>query len=222
MAVLKWQEKGKKYFKSGISKVVLFPMAEDGNYGNGVAWSGVTAINETHDGAEETELWADNEKYGSIRSAEKFNFTIEAYQSPEEFDICDGSVEIAPGVYAGQQDRKPFGLAYRSEIGNDIGASDYEIHLVYNATAAPSDMDHSTTNDSVEAATMSWECSTTAERVPGLALKPLAHLIIDSRKATKSQLTKLEDMLYGSADKESKLPSIAEVVSLMKQTMSTT
>lgn len=216
MPKLKWDQTGERLYETGVDKVVLFPMESTGQYGAGVAWNGITAVNESPSGAEPTALYANNGKYLNLISNEDFAATIEAYTYPDEFEECDGSKEIAPGVVIGQQKRKVFGLAYRSLIGNDVDGNDhgYKLHLVYGCLAAPSENNHSTVNDSPEAGTMSWSVSTTPVEVADA--KPTATVTIDSTKADKTKLKKLEDMLYGTEQTESKLPLPAEVITLMK------
>ena len=216
MPKLKWDQTGERLYETGVDKVVLFPMESTGQYGAGVAWNGITAVNESPSGAEPTALYANNGKYLNLISNEDFAATIEAYTYPDEVEECDGSKEIAPGVVIGQQKRKVFGLAYRSLIGNDVDGNDhgYKLHLVYGCLAAPSENNHSTVNDSPEAGTMSWSVSTTPVEVADA--KPTATVTIDSTKADKTKLKKLEDMLYGTEQAESKLPLPAEVITLMK------
>lgn len=216
MSKLKWDQIGERLYETGVDKVVLFPMESTGQYGAGVAWNGISAVNESPSGAEPTALYANNGKYLNLISNEDFAATIEAYTYPDEFEECDGSKEIAPGVVIGQQKRKVFGLAYRSLIGNDVDGNDhgYKLHLVYGCLAAPSENNHSTVNDSPEAGTMSWSVSTTPVEVADA--KPTATVTIDSTKADKTKLKKLEDMLYGTEQAESKLPLPAEVITLMK------
>lgn len=216
MSKLKWDQIGERLYETGVDKVVLFPMESTGQYGAGVAWNGVSAVNESPSGAEPTALYANNGKYINLISNEDFAATIEAFMYPDEFEECDGSKEIAPGVVIGQQKRKVFGLAYRTLLGNDVDGNDhgYKLHLVYGCLAAPSENNHSTVNDSPEAGTMSWSVSTTPVEVADA--KPTATVTIDSTKADKTKLKKLEDMLYGTELEESKLPLPAEVISVMK------
>lgn len=216
MSKLKWDQIGERLYETGVDKVVLFPMESTGQYGTGVAWNGISAVNESPSGAEPTALYANNGKYLNLISNEDFAATIEAFTYPDEFEECDGSKEIAPGVVIGQQKRKVFGLAYRTLLGNDVDGNDhgYKLHLVYGCLAAPSENNHSTVNDSPEAGTMSWSVSTTPVEVADA--KPTATVTIDSTKADKAKLKKLEDMLYGTEEAESKLPLPAEVITLMK------
>lgn len=216
MAKLTWHDVGTKLFETGVSNVVLFPMATGGAYDAGVAWNGVTALGESPSGAEPSPLWADNVKYAELMSAEEFAASIEAYMSPEEFDECDGAKEIAPGVTIGQQDRKGFGLCYKSLIGNDTEGTNhgYKLHLIYGAKASPSERAHSTVNDSPEAETLSWEVSTTP--VPVTGGKPTAHVTINSTKCDPAKLKALEDILYGTEENEPRLPLPDEIATLMK------
>lgn len=215
MAAIVWDATGEKYFQNGTDHGVLYTQKTDGSYNTGVGWNGLTGVTESPSGAEATNLWADNGKYAVMRSAEEFGFTISAYQSPVEFDACDGTLQIAKGVSATQQKRTAFGFTYRNYVGNDVddqGA--YQLHIVYGATASPSERDRETINDSPDALTLSWECTTTPVAVGG-NFKATSHLIVDSRYADASKLAALEKKLYGDADTEPTLPLPAEIITLM-------
>lgn len=215
MSRLVWDQTGERLYETGVKMGVLYPQ-EAGKYPKGVAWNGLTAVTESPSGAEATALYADDIKYLSLMSAEEFGATIEAYTYPDEFAQCDGSAEIATGVAIGQQKRKTFGLCYRTVIGNDTDNNDYgyKLHLIYGALAAPSEKAYATINDSPEAITFSWEVTTTPVSVEGF--KPTASITIDSTKADETKLKALEDILYGTAEKEARLPLPDEVATLMK------
>lgn len=217
MAKLKWDVSGERLYETGISNGVLYVQDENGKYPKGVAWNGLTAVTESPSGAESTALYADNIKYLNLLSTEEFGATIEAYQSPAEFDECDGSKAVVDGVAFGQQDRKQFGLAYKTILGNDIDKNNhgYKLHIVYGALAAPSEKDYNTVNDNPDAITLSWEISTTPVEVDGF--KPTATVIIDSTKVDAQKLKKLEDILFGAdAGDGPRLPLPDEIVTLMK------
>lgn len=223
---LVWDESGTKLYETGTDRGVLFPLnPETKAYDKGVAWNGLTAVTESPSGADESALYADNIKYVSLRAAEEFGGTIEAYTYPDEFAACDGSAELATGVYAGQQKRGVFGFCYRTILGNDQDLNDhgYKLHLVYGATASPSEKAYQTVNDSPEAVSFSWEFTTIPVAVGGF--KPTACITIDSSKADKTKLAALEAILYGQAATtganptaavEPRLPLPAEVMTLMK------
>lgn len=210
---------GERYYETGTDRGVLYPWDDTtGGYGTGVVWNGLISVNESPGGAEATDMYADNIKYASLRSAETFGATIEAYQSPAEFDVCDGSAEVVPGVFIGQQNRKAFGFAYRTMVGSDTTSADenYKLHLIYGATASPSEKAYGTINDSPDAITLSWEIETTPVEVPDY--KPTASLVIDSRTVAADKLKKLENILYGTdteSGTEPRLPLPAEVISIM-------
>ena len=217
MAKLVFDESGKRFYETGVSKGVLYVQDASGSYPQGVAWNGLTAVNEAPSGAEATPLYADDIKYLELRSAEEFGATIEAYTYPDEFEQCDGSAELAEGVVIGQQARKAFGLCYRTIVGNDVQGNDfgYKLHLIYGATAAPSEKAYATVNDSPEAVTFSWEVTCTPVEVEGF--KPTATVVIDSRKVDAEKLAALEAKLYGSDSEEAMLPLPAEIAEMFKQ-----
>lgn len=214
MSKLVWDQTGERYYETGVKMGVLYPQVS-GAYSNGVAWNGLISVTESPSGAEANPLYADDVKYLNLMSAEEFGATVEAYTYPDEFAQCDGSAEIADGVSIGQQKRTPFGLCYRTVLGNDTDNNDYgyKLHLIYGALAAPSEKAYSTINDSPEAITFSWEISTTPVAVKGF--KPTASITIDSTKADPTKLAALEAILYGGDDTEPRLPLPDEITTLM-------
>lgn len=203
MAHIKWDQVGEKKFKTGVDHGVLYPQ-KNGGYPVGVAWNGLTAVNKTPSGAEDNKLYADNMQYLNLKSAETLGLTIECFMYPDEWAECNGESEIAKGVFLGQQRRNTFGFSYRNKLGNDTEGEDYgfEINLVYGCSAAPSEQANQTINDSPEAATFSYEVSTTPVNVSGVGpdgkpYKPAASITIDSTKVSREKLTALEEILYG-------------------------
>ena len=216
MAKLIWDQVGERFYETGVSNCALYvydDAAQD--FGAGVAWNGITSITETPSGAEANAIYADNIKYLSLLSAEEFGASIEAYTYPEEFEECDGSAAIAPGVMIGQQARKKFCLAYKTIKGNDIqnDSYGYKLHLIYNCNAAPSERAYSTINDSPEAIAFSWELSTTPVAVTGH--KPTSILTIDSVKVDATKLASLEEALFGGDSTEAKILMPDEVLALL-------
>lgn len=194
---LVWDQEGRKVYETGVDRGVLFPMVK-GVYSAGEAWNGLMSVDEKPSGAEPTALYANNKKYLEILSKEDFAMTIGAYTYPAGFKPCLGIKEMAPGVYVTQQNRTPFGLSYRTLIGNDTekNAYGYKIHLVYGATAKPAEKTNKTINESPEASELSWECSTTPVEVPNC--DPSAHIEIDSTTVSEQTLKAIEDILYGT------------------------
>lgn len=218
---LEWDKSGEHIYETGIDHGVLYPIDNNGEYSKGYAWNGLSGVTESPSGAEATAIWADNTKYLNLYSAEEFAATLEAYTYPDEFAECDGSAEIADGVYANQQARKVFGLTYRSRIGNDTQGDTfgYKLHIIYGAKAKPSQRAYKTVNDSPEAASMSWELSTTPVTVTGF--RPTSLITIDSTKADATKLATLEQILYGTpagsgvTAVDARLPMPDEIASIM-------
>lgn len=204
MAKLSWDDDTKRYYETGTSQGVLYVKKDDGTYDKGVAWNGLTAFSESPSGAEETELYANDKKYGSLRSAEKFGGTLEAYTYPEEFEQCDGSLEVATGVTIGQQARKSFGFTYKTVVGNDVSTDyGYKLHIIWNASVSPSEKAYASINDSPEAITFSWELAATPTEVTIDGVKKYtASMVIDTTKLENgkenTKLKLVEDKLYGT------------------------
>lgn len=219
MSKLTWDADGQRRYETGTNKGVLYPRGDDGSYKTGVAWNGLTGVTESPSGAEPTDLWADNMKYLTMRSAEDLGATVTAYTYPDEFGECDGSATLVPGMKIGQQTRRSFGLCYQTTIGNDVAGNDYGymIHILYGCTASPSERAYGTINDSPEAIEFSWELTTTPVAVDGY--KPTSIVTIESTNFTteeaKKKLRALEDKLYGTEDSEPTLPTPDEIKQIL-------
>ena len=202
---LEWDQSGEKKWENGVSRGVLYKLNPTTNKWEGVAWNGLTSVTESPEGADKTDLWADNIKYASMRAAETFGGTIEAYTYPEEFESCDGSAALSTGITIGQQSRDTFRLCYRTEQGNDVTNSlGYKLHLVYNCTCSPSEKAYETINDSPDAITFSWEFD--SNPVPVTGHKATSLLTIDSTKVPEAKMTLLEQALYGTGGVSGTVP----------------
>ena len=219
-----WDKSSERLYRTGVDRVVLFPQTTGGAYGEGVGWNGVTKISESPDGGDTTTIYANNNIYLNLVAKENFKGSITAYTYPKEWEKCDGSASVlssgsgatgVKGLRVTGQTRTPFGLAYRTLIGNDTAGTEYgyEIHLVYNATAGVSSLDYQTVNDSPEALELSWDFSTLPVDVPGA--KPSAHLVISSLTAEPTKLKALETKLYGTESAAPALPTPAEVIATL-------
>lgn len=215
MAKLVFDELGKRFYETGVSNAVLFVQADDGSYPRGAAWNGITAANESPSGAESNDQYADNIKYLSLTGAEKFEGTIEAFSSPKEFDECDGMATIAKGVTAHQQNRKSFGFAFKSIIGNDVKGNEYgyKLHLWYGCKAAPSERSHATVNDSPEPQNPSWSITSTPVPIPGK--KPASVLTIRSNEVDAAKLAKIEEAIYGTESRDAYLPTPQQIIAML-------
>lgn len=215
MAQLSWDGTGVRVYETGVDHGVLYPMDAAGAYPLGVSWNGLISISESPEGAEPSDLYADNIKYLTLMSAETLKGTIEAYTYPDEWNQCDGSEEAANGVMIGQQSRKKFGLVFRTKVGNDVAGEDlgYKLHLLYGCQASPSERSNASINDSPEAVTLSWEFTTTP--VPVTGYKPTASIVIDSRTADAVSLEALLLVLFGGAATDPNLPLPDDIITAM-------
>ena len=219
MSRITWGGVGDKIYETGTDRGVYYPANNQGEYTGGVPWNGLTAVSESPSGAEPNKHYADNGEYANILSAEEFSATIEAFTWPDEFEQSDGVVQPVPGVSVGQQNRRPFGFSYRTIIGNDTEGQEFghKIHLIYGATAAPSEKAYATVSDSTEPTTFSWELSTSPVAVGtigGVEYRPTATLTISSLELDAAKWAELEDILYGSDSEEPRLPLPSEVFGL--------
>ena len=214
MPKLEWDKSGEKLYETGVKNCALY-VFRNNTYDKGIAWNGITGITESPSGAEASPLYADDIKYLNLISNEDFGATLEAYTYPKEFEECDGTAEISKGVSIGQQNRKTFGLVYKTTLGNDVDGNShgYKIHVIYGCLAAPSEKAYASINDSPEAITFSWELSTTPVEVNGF--KPTSTITIDSTKIDAEKLKKLEDKLYGSETGDATLLLPNEIMALL-------
>lgn len=225
MTKLAWDQTGERIYENGVDRGVLYLPNNSGVYDSGYAWNGLTTVTESPSGAESNKQYADNRVYANLYSVEEFGGTIEAFTYPDQWAECDGSATLQAGVYIGQQPRKSFGLAYRSLVGNDLNAdAGYKIHLVFGATAAPSEKAYATVNDSPEPIGLSWEFTTTpmdVGTIGGVDRKPTASMVVDSTKVDAAALANLEDALYGTVGQDPRLPTPSEVYAMFSGTVTT-
>ncbi len=216
-----WDTTEQRKYETGIDRVVLY-LADDSTnptypYQDGVAWNGVTAINQSSSGGESSPLFADNIKYLNLMSMEDISFSIEAYARPDEFGYCDGTRTLVPGLNIFQQVRKSFGFSYRTMVGSALSSSlsDYKIHIIYNCMASPTERAYQTTNDSPEPTSYNWNVSTNSVNLTGY--KPFAQIVIDSKTISEKELEALEAILYGDSDLDiaPRLPLPSDILEIL-------
>ena len=215
MTALEWDLVGERLYETGVDRGVLYHPDGSGQYNDGFAWNGLTTVTETPSGAEANPQYADNIKYLNLYSAEELGGTIEAFTYPDEFGLNDGTAQPTDGVAIGQQGRKMFGLCYRTRLGNDVDGTDhgYKLHLIYGATASPSEKAYASINDSPEAIAFSWDFATVPVAWSGG--KPTSLIVVDSTKVDPAALADLEAELYGDAGSDARLPLPDEVVTIL-------
>jgi len=219
MAKLQFDAPGEKLFETGVENCVLYLKDSSGRYPKGVAWNGITNVTSGNAGGEAESYFMDGIKYLELRENDLFHGTIEAYTYPEEFEVCDGSLELEEGVFLRQQRHAEFGLCYKTLLGNDTKFEDYgyKLHIIYNATATPSERSYATINNDPELSTFSWDISTVPIVVSGC--RPASELVLDSTKIGRRGMKFIEDILYGSDSNDPYLlfpREIAELVALSK------
>ena len=214
MTRLQWDRAPERRFETGCDRGVLYPSDQAGGYETGVVWNGLVNATEKPSGAEPKKQYADNMVYLTLMSAEEFGMSIEAFTYPDEFERCEGQVSVVPGATLGQQSRIPFGLCYRTRIGDAVNPRrGHKLHLVYSALAAPSEKAYGTVNESPEATTLSWELSTDPNVLEGY--DPTAQFTLNSTLLDPAVWAQLEDILYGTGATEPRLPSLEELVSIL-------
>lgn len=215
MAALEWDKAAERIFELGVDRGVFFPYdQETESYGEGVVWNGLINVTEKPTGGEDNKQYADNIAYANIRSEMTFEASVEAFTYPDELSECDGSAQPEEGVFVDNQLRKPFGMSYRTKIGNNNDNLDhgYKIHLIFMATPQPSEKSRDTINDSPEASTFSWDLK--GEKVSIAGLHPTAHMWVDSTKVSPENWKALEDKLYGTGDGASSMPTPDELLAI--------
>lgn len=198
MTKLIWDASGSRSNNAGIDRGVFYP-----KNGTGVVWNGLLSVNErtedllpkaTYIDGKQTEL-----KLGSYAA------DLSAFTYPKEFEECDGYAKLTRG-----QKQPTFNLAYRKELS--LG---YQLHLVYNALATPTEENFKSVNSVEEITNFSWSITTTPIVISGN--RPSAHLVIDTTKADPSVVAAIENVLYGSTFSDPKFPLVQEVLAMFKQ-----
>ena len=217
---LTWDEAGSRLFETGISKAVLYPTDSYGNYTKGVAWSGLTSVTVSPEGAAPTSIYANNEKIAEEYSFIDFNGSIEAYTYPDEFSDCIGFDEVYPGTYYAMQKRKRFALVWCSKLGNDTQQLDhgYKLHILYGCMAQLSEMPYTTINESPECLNFSWSISTIPAPVSSGHLKT-SYIEFNSTQANPINLNYLEQILFGTDWTDPRIVSPEELDEIMSYTL---
>lgn len=221
--LIKWHGAGDHKFEQGLDNMVLYPwdsVAKD--YGDGIPWNGAISIDESPTGGEPNARYADNRKYLTLYSEEELGLGLNAFMYPPEFEECDGTATPIEGLAVQQQERKMFGLCYRTKIGDELTSDlGYKYHFVYGCKASPAQKSYQSTGESPDAMQFSWSITTTKVDVPNF--KPSSHLIIDSSKITAPKLAALLEIIYGEEATTqpvapavpARLPMPSELISLL-------
>lgn len=211
---LTWDDVGSRFFKVGIDHGVLYPMLDD-NYLTGVSWSGLTGVEYTIAGREKTALYTGDVKSRILLSPEEFGGNIKAYFYPDAFDPCIGNATIFDGMIIGQQESNPFGLSYRTVIGNDVLGTGYayQLHFLYNSQIVSLSNMENTINENLAPTEFSW----TFECIPieFMDYDPVSHIAVDSRKFSEQTMIALEQAIWGTEDTEPHLLLPEEIYNII-------
>lgn len=195
MSRLLWDDPGNRRFETGLDRGVLYLPT-----GLGVAWNGLTSVEEDNGDIESNAFFFDGIKYMDTRYPGDFSGTMSALTYPDEFLQFDGYAELENNhVLLGHQpvyDR--FGLSWRTGIGNDINGLDhgYKIHICYNLLAIPSNRVYNTLSGETNPSEFSWDISGVPEVIPGY--RPTVHIILDTTRMNSFMIRDVEDLLYGT------------------------
>lgn len=211
MAAINWNSMGKRTYEAGLDRVVLY------TYGNEpVPWFGFRSFEESIDGGSPQGYYIDGVKYLNIASPEEYKASMSAIGYPDEFDECDGTRQLAAGLFVTQQERRPFSLSYRTQVGSDVKplGSSYCIHIVYNLLASPANRTHSTLQKDPTMEINQWSLSSKPIQYSGS--KPISHLYVYSDKvANPTRLFTLEQYLYGTPITSPRLLDPGQVVAIL-------
>lgn len=209
MSKVTWDSQGQRLYHAGVDRGMLY-------VGSGVAvpWNGLINVTETPTGGDGQPYYLDGQKALNIPAGEDFTAKIETFAAPIEFAPCAGRLSLALGLYAGNQPPSTFGFSYRSIIGNDASANfGYKIGIIYNALALISDFEHTTISDSPAVSSYSFGITTVPITIPGR--RQTAHITVDTRQVSASNLTQMEIILYGNTANDPRMPTPTELATLL-------
>lgn len=209
MTKLQWAQIGQRPYETGLDHGVLYLPN-----GTSVPWNGLTALEEDLGGDGTSPYFLDGVKFLDAQSTGEFSATLHAYTYPDEFLDLEGVEAMGNGLYVDDQNAKPFGLSYRTRIGNDVTSDlGYKLHICYNLLAVQDDVSHQSLSLDANVNEFSWKISGVPVDAPGY--RPTAHVIIDSRYVYSKLLAELESMLYGSDTTEPRLPLLSELIPMV-------
>jgi hypothetical protein len=180
-----------------------------------VPWNGLASVTEAVEGGDAQPYYLDGQKILNTSAGEDFGLTLEGFGAPDEFYPCAGNARLSTGLYAADQTKVIFDFSYRTMVGNDLEGLlfGYKIHLVYNATAKSADYTYSSDTETPSVKTYSWDITTYPATIIGY--RPTSHFIFDTRFVGDYVIGRLENILYGSADDDPRMPTVEEVISFL-------
>ena len=198
-----------RYFITGLDRGVLYPRSA-----TPVAWPGLTGLDEAGGGTK-TVLYRDGRIYYSDVEPGDFEGSLTCLFYPDEFAECAGIPHIGGGLLVDNQKPKQFDLSYRNLVGSGMTGDvfGYQIHLVYNATAAIGTRARRTRTNQPELMELTFDLTATPVKLP--EMRPSAHYIVDTRYMSPASVASLEAILYGNGVSVPRLPQPAELFDLL-------
>lgn len=205
MVALTWDVIGERRYETGLDRGVLYLSDR-----SGIAWNGLTSIEENATDHVSFPVYIDGLKVAEINSAPEFKATLKAFTYPDEFLEFEGSEQVGHGLYASEQPHKPFHLSFRTGVGTDLDPDQgYQIHILYNLIALPNDTSNETISDQLIPVEFGWKLSAVPEQIPWF--RPTAHVILDTTLLGSYLTAHLENLLYGTETTAAYLPSLVEL-----------
>lgn len=188
-----WDE-GIRAYTVGINSGMFYPQDSPG-----VPWNGLVSVTETGDSTPDS-IYIDGQKVRNRVLPSTFAGTIAAFTYPDEFEPYNGLSNYVSG-----QPRMNFGFSYRTNN---------ELHVVYQATVAPSNDQYVSMADTVTPVAFQWAFTTIPVAIPNG--RPSAHLIVDLDTVNASALSDLEALLYGDDSNDPSLPDPITVIAVFE------
>lgn len=190
MTRLVWNDILENHYEAGVSNGVFYP--KDGSTPE--AWNGIVSVTDAPKKKQST-TYVDGLKRRESVAYGAFSATIKGYIFPDAFYEDELS----------RTKRRYFDFSYRTQTDE----SD-KIHLVYNALASSNDYGYvQRDSDPFE-----WSISTTPIDIPSYGKS--SHLVVDLNQAHPDAVAALEDVLYGTASTDPRMPGPIEVLELFE------
>lgn len=209
MTRLQWDAPEERSFEGGVSQGVIF--TKDGN---AFPWNGLVRVEQSKHAGDVTKYYIDGFNHYTGVTNEGFDGTIEAFTYPDILSQLTGSAYLQKGLIFDNQRPKPFNLVYKTYkwSGENGLIESYKLHILYNVIATVDDRTYKTIDGSSDADTFSWSIMAMPTSVPGYM--PISHISIDSLLAKPFLMSAVEDILYGTDDRDPMLPSLTDLKEL--------
>lgn len=202
MTRLDWSQAFREY-EAGLDRGVLYFGEE------AIPWDGLVRVNEDPAVSDASPLYFEGVVFNLDQELNDFSARVEAFTYP--YFLEDVVLALSDGrtlVSTTQDSDLPFGFSYR--VKNNSG---YSIHLVYNITATLETVIHKTLDDAMSLDPFTFVFYTTPVDVPNG--RPSSHFIIDTSEIDDEKVIHVEELLYGTATYSPRLPSVADILSIL-------